>query len=71
MKTDKNSLIGNNLFNNYKKNDVISFRAKQLFNWLYRNKVNNFNDLNNLPTEFINFLRSEYCIHPLDFCSSD
>ena len=70
MKTDKTSLIGNNLKDLVEiceHKDVKIFRAKQLFNWLYRNKVNNFNDLNNLPTEFINFLRSEYCIHPLTF----
>ena len=70
MKTDKTSLIGKSLEGLVKiceDNDVKSFRAKQLFNWLYRNKVNDFDAFNNLPKELITFLRSEYCIHPLTF----
>ena len=70
MKTDKTSLIGKSLEGLVKiceDNDVKSFRAKQLYNWLYRNKVNDFDAFNNLPKELITFLRSEYCIHPLTF----
>ena len=78
MKTEKTSLIGKSLEGLVKiceDNDVKSFRAKQLFNWLYRNKVNDFDAFNNLPKELITFLRSEYCRPPLpqgpvslDFC---
>ena len=70
MKIDKTSLIGKSLEDLVKiceDNNLKNFRAKQLFNWLYRNKVNDFDDFNNLPKELITFLRSEYCIHPLTF----
>ena len=73
MKTDNTSLIGKNLedlIEICEVNDFKGYRAKQLFNWLYRNKVNDFNDFNNLPTEFIDFLSLEYCIHPLTFVRS-
>ncbi|MDA8851038.1 23S rRNA (adenine(2503)-C(2))-methyltransferase RlmN [bacterium] len=70
MKIDKTSLIGKSLEDLVKiceDNNLKNFRAKQLFNWLYRNKVNDFDDFNNLPKELITFLRSEYCIHTLTF----
>ena len=47
-----------------------SFRAKQLFNWLYSNDINGFNDLTNLPKELINTLKLDHCIHPLEFVQS-
>ena len=66
-------LIGKNLIDlkeMCEKHGVESFRAKQLFNWLYSNDINGFNDLTNLPKEFINILKLDYCIHPLEFVQS-
>ena len=45
-------LIGKNLTDlkeMCEKHVVEPFRAKQLFNWLYSNDINGFNDLTNLP----------------------
>ena len=66
-------LIGKNLIDlkeMCEKHGVESFRAKQLFNWLYSNDINGFNDLTNLPKEFINTLKLDHCIHSLKFVQS-
>ena len=63
-------LIGKNLSDLKEiceKHGVESFRAKQLFNWLYSNDIKGFNDLINLPKAFINILKLDHCIHPLEF----
>ncbi len=49
---------------------VEPFRAKQLFNWLYSHNINYFNDLKNLPKEFINILKLYHFIHPLEHVQS-
>ena len=66
-------LIGKNLIDlkeMCEKHGVEPFRAKQLFNWLYSNDINGFNDLTNLPKELINTLKLDHCIHPLEFVQS-
>ena len=66
-------LIGKNLTDLKEiceKHGVESFRAKQLFNWLYSNDIKGFNDLINLPKAFINILKLDHCIHPLEFVQS-
>ena len=66
-------LIGKNLTDLKKlceEHGAESFRAKQLFNWLYSNDINGFNDLTNLPKELINILKLDHCIHPLKFVQS-
>ena len=66
-------LIGKNLSDLKEiceKHGVESFRAQQLFNWLYSNDINGFNDLTNLPKEFIKILKLGHCIHPLEFVQS-
>ena len=48
----KKSLIGKNLdeFSDLcSELGVEDFRSKQLFNWMYRNKVSDFTELKNLP----------------------
>ena len=69
----KKSLIGKNL-------DEISdlcielgvenFRSKQLFNWMYRNEVNDLTELKNLPKSLIDDLKRGHCIHPLEMINS-
>ena len=66
MKKVNSPLIGKNLTDLKEiceKHGVESFRAKQLFNWLYSNDIKGFNDLINLPKAFINILKlaSELC----------
>ena len=66
-------LIGKNLTDLKEiceKHGVESFRAKQLFNWLYSNDIKGFNDLINLPKAFINILKLDHCIHPLELVQS-
>ncbi len=43
------------------------FRAKQLFLWLYKSKVNSFKEMRNFPNELRNKFEKEFCIHPLEF----
>ena len=66
-------LIGKNLTDLKEiceKHGAESFRAKQLFNWLYSNDIKGFNDLINLPKAFINILKLDHCIHPLELVQS-
>ena len=57
MKSPKISLVGkslDDLINICETFDVERFRAEQIFNWVYKNKVNDFKGLNNVPNGFIN-----------------
>ena len=70
MNKVNSSLIGKNLIDLKEiceKHGEESFRAKQLFNWLYCNDIKDFNDLTNLPNAFINILKLDHRIHPLEF----
>jgi len=42
-----------------------SFRAKQLFSWLYKSKVNSFGQIRNFPLELRKKFDIQYDIHPL------
>ena len=42
-----------------------AFRAKQLYNWLYKRLVNNFSEMSNLPQTLRNQLEQEACIGPM------
>ena len=61
MKSPKISLVGkslDDLINICETYDVEKFRAEQIFNWVYKNKVNDFKAINNIPKDFINTLSS-------------
>ena len=73
MESPKISLVGkslDDLINICETYDVEKFRAEQIFNWLYKNKVNDFKAINNIPKDFINTLEKEYIIHPLSVARS-
>lgn len=40
------------------------FRAKQVMDWLYRKRVDGFEDMGNLPTDLRAWLADTYCIRP-------
>jgi 23S rRNA (adenine2503-C2)-methyltransferase len=42
-----------------------SYRAKQLFTWLYRKRAVSFDEMSDLPAPFIEQLKQEYTIAPL------
>ena len=39
-----------------------SFRAKQVYNWLYKKYANSYDDMKNLPKELIEDLKTNYPI---------
>jgi 23S rRNA (adenine2503-C2)-methyltransferase len=43
-----------------------SFRAKQIFNWVYVQNVDNFSEMKNLPKSLINSLKESYILNPLE-----
>ena len=42
-----------------------SFRAKQIYNWLYQKYVDNFDEMSNLPKDIRKSLSEKYVINPL------
>jgi 23S rRNA (adenine2503-C2)-methyltransferase len=48
--------------------DVVtpSFRAKQIFNWVYVQNVDSFSQMKNLPKALINKLEENYILNPLE-----
>ena len=73
MKVEKISLVGKtleNLIEICESYEVKKFRAKQLFNWIYKNKINTLNSIKNLPKIFLNEMEKEYKIHSLNFVRS-
>ncbi len=42
-----------------------SFRGQQLFGWLYRSRVDSFEDMGNIPSYLRKSLEEKYRIHPL------
>ena len=42
-----------------------SFRAKQIFNWIYKKKINNLDLMTNLSRNLISKLKIDFDIHPL------
>ncbi|MEX2804732.1 23S rRNA (adenine(2503)-C(2))-methyltransferase RlmN [Streptococcus sp. H31] len=41
------------------------FRAEQIWDWLYRKRVQSFDAMTNLPQHFTNLLAEQFCINPL------
>ncbi len=42
-----------------------SYRAKQLYSWLYKKRVSSFDEMTDLPTALIEKLREDYSLMPL------
>ena len=40
-----------------------SYRAKQVYQWLWKKSVKSFDEMRNLPSEFISFLEETFCIN--------
>ncbi len=73
MKTHKTSLVGKSLDDFVDICDihnVDSYRAEQIFNWIYKNKINDFESFKNIPKSFLNLLKEQHTIHPLIFVRS-
>ncbi|KXT78256.1 23S rRNA (adenine(2503)-C(2))-methyltransferase RlmN [Streptococcus sp. DD13] len=41
------------------------FRAAQIWEWLYRNRVQSFEEMTNLPKSLIALLQQHFCVNPL------
>ena len=50
---DLKSLTYEKLVDWFSKNNLQSFRAKQVFNWIYKNGAKDFSEMNNLPDNLI------------------
>ncbi len=42
-----------------------SFRAKQIYEWIYKKYVNSFDDMKNIPKDLREELKANYFLHPL------
>ena len=73
MKTHKTSLVGKSLDDFVDICDIHNverYRAEQIFNWIYKNKINDFESLKNIPKSFLKILKKQTIIHPLTFVRS-
>jgi 23S rRNA (adenine2503-C2)-methyltransferase len=48
-----------------------SFRAKQVYNWLYKKYVSNYDEMKNLPKELIDDLKNNYEINILEIIKKE
>jgi len=46
--------------------DVPSFRAKQIYHWMYRHYVDDISKMNNIPESFRGYLKKNYIINTLE-----
>ncbi len=53
------------LKDDFKIKGIKSFRAKQVFNWIYKNGVLDFEKMKNLPSDLIKRLKKDYYINKL------
>ncbi|AZO95216.1 23S rRNA (adenine(2503)-C(2))-methyltransferase RlmN [Halocella sp. SP3-1] len=58
-KQDLKSLKRNELSKWFAKNGFPAFRAEQVFNWLYKNGIDYFEDMSNLPADLIDYLKEK------------
>lgn len=59
-------LLPEELVTFFKENNQPAFRAKQVFDWLYRKQVSSFDEMNNLPATLRDLLREGFCFHCLE-----
>ncbi len=43
-----------------------SFRAKQIFHWIYQKQINSFDEMKNLPKDLKESLKNDYVFNPLE-----
>ena len=43
-----------------------SFRAKQIFHWIYQKQINSFDDMKNMPKALREELNENYIFNPLE-----
>lgn len=53
------------LIKEFKKDNIQSFRAKQVFNWIYKNGVLDFKNMSNLPKNLVEKLKNKYELNTL------
>jgi len=73
MKTNNSSLIGKSLTqleNICEDYGYESYRGQQLFNWIYKNNITDYESFNNIPKDLNDKLISDFVIHPLEFINS-
>ena len=46
--------------------DVPSFRAKQIYHWMYRHYVDDISKMNNIPESFRDYLKENYIVNTLE-----
>ena len=56
----------NELENYFKELDGKKFRATQVFDWVYRKRINNFEDMRNVSKETINIMKSDFYFDRLE-----
>lgn len=67
--TDTNSIIGmsfdelHSLVHEYQSK---SFRADQIFNWIYKNNVNSFDEMKNIPKNLLGKISDNFILNPLE-----
>ena len=64
-KKEIKSLTLSEIKNWFNKRDIPDYRADQIFNWLYKNNVQQFSEMGNLPTGIIELLEEEFVINSL------
>lgn len=60
----------NQIFNYCEENNQPKFRAKQIVEWIYGRKVEDFSLMTNLPKSFINKLSADFVISSLEMITS-
>ena len=65
--TNKNILnyTQDELIKEFKEQSIQSFRAKQIFNWIYKNGVLDFKKMTNLPKELVEKINNKYNLNTL------
>ena len=48
------------------KQDVPTFRAKQIYQWMYRHHIDDIMQMNNIPLELRNYIKDNYILNTLD-----
>jgi len=66
--TKTNSIVGKTLSelgSIIQKYGFEKFRADQIFNWIYKNNVNSFDEMKNIPNDLLGEIANNYVLNPL------
>lgn len=64
-KQDIKSLTRKELIKRFENEGFPGFRAKQVFNWVYKNGVKNFNEMKNIPESFLKKMKEKFYMNDL------